>query len=1037
MAFGSTSIGSLSGAGQRPNATRLSFTAGDSVRAQVDVGSGNLLVTVRGVTLPGVNQQVQLGAYYNSAASDKTPIPRLGKGWGVDDTADVRLAGNSDNSVTYYAPSGLVGVFPLHSGSTTTYDAPAGFKDNLVKTSSGWTLTDHVSAEQIKFDTSGVLVSRTDKNSNVTTIAGSGSGSYPTDTITTPAGGAGGSYNNQAVVSTDTNAKTTIAQGVTQYGTLRSVSFARASNNATSFTDALGRVTTFGYDSTGLLTSIAAPGSVSTAFSYDSSRRVASITQTENSGNGPGNSVTRLSYASATQTLLAGPDTDQGSAITAVPNTTYTIDSSQRVTHVVDAAGRTQDKGYNANFDTTSTKLGSDTAASAAYTANSNESLTKTTAPTGSTESLSYNTTSGPAQYLPTGGTDAAGNGSVYHYTGAGNQDTSTNALAAKASVTYNSNGTVATATAPNNGTNSTGYAYTSKQLTQVTPVTGSSLGTRNYTYDNLGRLATATDGRGITTTYSYDANDKITKIAFSDGTQTSYGYDAAGRNNSRTDANGTTSYSYDQLGRLLTRQNTAGGGQMQYSYDKASNLVQTTTPAGGTTTYAFDDAGVPTKIVYPHAGGGTQTLLFGVDSQGRRVDTWLQANADHTTWAAHEHLTYDASGRITHLTADEGTGDASHTAVVDLSYCYNSGSTPPACGTTAANDREKLQFKKDNLSGATTTYTYDAAGRLKSANTSGGTNHAYTYNSNGNRLTADSQTLTYNPANQISTTGYTYDGAGNLTNDPSTGTTNIAYTAADQPKSVVNGGTTYTYTHAGVDNTEMLSQTTPSGTYSYAYGRTDQNGLPVVESVSLSSGATASITSDPVTGQPLMLRTNSGTQSLYIYDGGGSPVALITESGLQAFGYSYDPYGVPVLTQNSGGSGVGQNPYTFAGGVQDRTTGWIHYGNRYYNPLTGSFTQQDGNDTPLDPNNANRYAYAANDPINNTDPAGERSCGGAIALASLSTAVYFGGGAALILATGGLGIGLGAGLFAAGAASLPFAYQDASEACRKHHSSE
>ena len=58
MAFGSTSIGSLAGAGERPNATRLSFTAGDSVEAQIDVGSGNLLVSVRGVTLPGINQQV-------------------------------------------------------------------------------------------------------------------------------------------------------------------------------------------------------------------------------------------------------------------------------------------------------------------------------------------------------------------------------------------------------------------------------------------------------------------------------------------------------------------------------------------------------------------------------------------------------------------------------------------------------------------------------------------------------------------------------------------------------------------------------------------------------------------------------------------------------------------------------------------------------------------------------------------------------------------------------------------------------------------
>ncbi|WP_331715030.1 RHS repeat-associated core domain-containing protein, partial [Auraticoccus cholistanensis] len=51
-----------------------------------------------------------------------------------------------------------------------------------------------------------------------------------------------------------------------------------------------------------------------------------------------------------------------------------------------------------------------------------------------------------------------------------------------------------------------------------------------------------------------------------------------------------------------------------------------------------------------------------------------------------------------------------------------------------------------------------------------------------------------------------------------------------------------------------------------------------------------------------------------------------------------------------------------------------IHYGARYYDPTTGTFTQQDSLDAPLDPLNANRYAYAGNDPINNTDPTGYES---------------------------------------------------------------
>jgi RHS repeat-associated protein len=111
--------------------------------------------------------------------------------------------------------------------------------------------------------------------------------------------------------------------------------------------------------------------------------------------------------------------------------------------------------------------------------------------------------------------------------------------------------------------------------------------------------------------------------------------------------------------------------------------------------------------------------------------------------------------------------------------------------------------------------------------------------------------------------------------------------------------------------------------------------------------------------------------QSLYVYHGTGNPAALLASGAYTAFAYDYDPYGVRALTTDSGGNGTTQNPYTFKAGIQDRVTGWVKFGARWYDPTLGRWTRQDTLDAPLNPANANRYAFTANDPINNGDPSG------------------------------------------------------------------
>ena len=156
-------------------------------------------------------------------------------------------------------------------------------------------------------------------------------------------------------------------------------------------------------------------------------------------------------------------------------------------------------------------------------------------------------------------------------------------------------------------------------------------------------------------------------------------------------------------------------------------------------------------------------------------------------------------------------------------------------------------------------------------------------------------------------------------------------------------------------------------------YGRTDANGQPEIEQYSI-NGSQAYVFDDPTTGQPLGIVTSADQACMLVFDGTENPVGLLSNSATVSFAYKYDPWGVQTLTAGGTGNGAGQNPYAFHAGIKDPGSGLVKFGLRWYNPITGTWTQQDTLDNPLDPANANRYAYAGDDPINGSDPSGNLS---------------------------------------------------------------
>jgi RHS repeat-associated protein len=963
--------------GPRPSATRVPFPISDRVSASVDVGTGNLLVTTTELNLPGIASDVELGLTYNSLAlgsGSAAPSGAGGLGWSMRLGQDTKLILNSDNSVLYLAPEGRQGLF--QPATSTTYTSPSGFKVAMVKTASGWTVTDHGSNAVSTFDSAGRLTKITDRNSQATTFT------YTSGQLTKVVSTRGGAGAKTATLTWSGSTLSTIAQ-TGDDGTLRNSTYTYTSGRLTKISDPSSKSVHLAYNSAGDLSSITNEDGHYTNFDYDTSHRVTSVSQE----NPAGDAVTRFTYYSSTQTYVADPN---NTAATGGPLTTYTLSSAELVTKVVDPLGRTREKTYTPFSDVATSKngVGGVTTFGHNPAVNGGESLTNVTAPTGATSSASYANT-GAAKFLPSGGTDSQSNAKTFTYDGAGNPLSSANTAATTtASVTYNADGTLNTSKDPVG--NVTDYtANADHQVTTIAPAAGSTLQTQTLAYDGFGRLYSIDAGVGFGTIYNYDRGDRVKTIKFTDSTpQVVSTFDGEGNVLTRVDASGTTTWTYDAQNRIKTRTATSGGGTLSYDYDKAGNLVSKT-DGHGTTTYTYDDANQVTGMTTPNG----QKTAFGYDNDGKRTDTWFNTNTGHTTFAAHTRTVFDSSGRISRTWTSRASNDTTKT--FDTSFCYSPYVANQACPTaSAATDKGLIQYSYNNLTYERSIYTYDTSNRVTAVSSYGGHSYAYTYDKNSNRTSvkvdgATTQSLNYNSGNQISSTGYDHDKLGRRTIDPSQGT--LAYNAPGQQTSRTNGGTTTTYTWAGADQNELISTTTGSNTSSYVYGLPDSNGLPTIQSF-IKNGQLTYIDTDP-TGSPIELQGPSGTD-YYSLDNQGSPIGLINAAGAVSATYTYDPAGKQLTAT---GTSAATNPYRYTQGLLDTATGWIKHGQRWHDTTTSNWTSIDPVSQLLQPDAASRYVYVDANPANLTDPTG-RDTAGCIVKTGIMVAGFVGIAGALVV---------------------------------------
>ncbi len=630
-----------------------------------------------------------------------------------------------------------------------------------------------------------------------------------------------------------------------------------AKNHPLSKTDPLGHTTTYTYDSSGsYLMQVAYPtltsydavqSSYTETFTYNPDGTRASFT--DKNGNTTGYGYDQYGNLSAQYKNTNRSPADQVTLA-------YAYDPMGRKTGATDANGHTTTLVYdNLGNLTSQTKQVSDPGTG---------QLVDVTTQT------SYDAAGNKTQVI-----DADGNSTTYSYTPMNRLSQVTDALGGIVQYSYDAAGNK-TGTKDRNG-NWTHFAFDLNN--RMVSATDPENNVTTYTYDEEGNQLSVKDPLGNTSTKTYDGIGRVTTSSVPDvggaTRTTSFTYDAADNLLSTTDPlSHVTTNAYDELGRLKSV--TDPLGNISYTaYDGMDNRVKTKDPKGNVTSFAFSPNNWLITVNDP-AGGVTS---YQYDKAGNRTQQ-TDANGHVTLYS------YDELNRLKEEKVDAGGGSF----LLDRSYTYDK------TGHVLA----------DTTGDGTVTNTYDGDYNLTAVTDRKGNTFSYTYDANGNQLTAKDNganktvTFTYSSRSELATSNdatggnesYTYDGTGNLSQrqDSISGqnfTTSYAYTPRDQLQSVIKGAdaTSYTFDPAG----DLATKTYGNGvTSSYSYdadsrltGLQATKGGTTLQSYSQTYDANSNITS---------LTEPAGTDS-YTYDA----LNRETSENLAAYGnitYGYDAAG-------------------------------------------------------------------------------------------------------------------------------------------------
>lgn len=957
-------------------ATKIANNRPQGNFAGVGMASGNFsLPAFTDLALNGVGPQLSFTRYYDSYSPGST----LGQGWSfnydsfiLEDTAGVHVEwGNGSESHFDTSLNPLPGYFEkalkIEDGSNYGYDITT--KDQTVYqfrrlSPSNIPLTKitdkhNNSLSLSRYGGYGVVISAKDK---VDVTAREFTFEYTPFTLST------GHIVQRLTKVTDTS--------INRFVTMSYYTSGNAQGNLQTVTDARGNTTTYAYNADGFLNTISYPEGNTVNVTYDDLGRAAGYTNGSISLSFDYNATTGTTVKNGTSTLVNFlPDTQKRAS-----KVTYADDAADysqptycpgnllnQPCNVRDRNGKTTTYTYDANGNVLTIKNPLNETTTFTYDPLGKNNLISVEDPRHNTTSYGYDAT-----YInllsvtkPMGGSTT--------YSG------------------HDTRGLVGTVTDPTG--HSITYTYGDTLHYLPTRISDNALSTYiEYTYDGAGRRRTQTDQQQPTrqvTTWVYDNNDNVTSVQVGSNPAAQFRYDMNNRLYNVVDQRGkATVYTYNNMNLLYTQQ-SPDSKNWTYNYDSIGNLAIVTLPDSSSVSYTYD---ANKRLQYVRYNG-TEKLFYTYDNNGNilslRKDSFLTNS-----------FVYNAANRVTSITDPDGNL---------IGYGYDQAGNRTSI-TYPGNKLVNYTFDADNrlatvkdwLGAATTTYSYNTAGILKSIVNANGTSSTFGHDT-ANRLTWMSNQKSQN--NYISGYELTLDKMGNPTSItrneplappiPTMSDTGYGYNDANQ---ILNAGSV-TYTHDALGNlngasngksftfdyaNRMAGATIGGDNYSFLYDafgnriarskngtRTDYYILDLnagMSNVLAETDSVGTVKNYYIHGLGLISRINgAGHRFTYHYDQIGNTVAVTDDSNNVTESYTYDEFG-QVLASN----GATSNPFRYVGqfGVMDEGNGFLYMRARYYDTAKGRFLSRD----PLgfEGGDLNLYAYGKNNPLINIDPKGE-----------------------------------------------------------------